>query len=303
MTVSSGRVRSRLGGALVAALLFLTGCADATELAGATADDARSEPADETRTVPIEEPTQEPTTEASDEPTDEPTEAAVKPPERPRRGDCVPLTSTDAFYDVLREIPGPKPCSQRHVGQLTDVEPLSPAMRRAVETGRLGPVTDRLQSRCRESTRRWLGTDEEGLVISQFYSLPALPSYEDSQAGADWFACITYVIKRGTTLLELPRDTRRILTDATSSPYGTCARAAIRNAGDDRLVCSIRHNWRAVGAVELGGPDATFDGENRVREEVRVACETQVRDYLDTTGAYEWKDGDRYGVCYAKVGD
>jgi hypothetical protein len=310
MTVSSGRARSRLGGVLAAALLVLTGCADATGLAGTTADEARSEPTDAT-TEPTDEPTAAPTTEATDEPTEEPTEAAVEPARRPRRGDCVSLASTDAFYDVLREIPESKPCSQRHVGQLTDVEPLSSAMRRAVETGQLGPVTDQLQSRCRESTRRWLGTDEEGFVISQFFSLPALPSYEDSQAGADWFACITYVVERGTTLLELPRDTRRILTDATTSPYGTCARAAIRNAGDDRLVCSIRHNWRAVGAVELGGPDAKFDGENQVREVVRAACETRVRDYLDTTGAYEygytwptrslWKDGDRYGVCYAKV--
>ena len=298
MTVSSAQGRSRLGGALAAALLVLTGCADATDLGGATTDDPTSTPAELTEepTDPATEPTEEPTVEAA---------------ARPQRGDCVSLTSTDAFYEVLREIPESTPCSQRHGGQLTDVEPLTPAMRRAVQTGKLAPVTDRLQSRCRASTQRWLGTDEEGLVTSQFFSLPALPSYEDARAGADWFACITYVIKRGTTLLELPRDTRRILAGDTDSPYGTCARAAIRNAGDDRLLCSLKHNWRAVGAVKLGGPGASFDGENRVREQVRGACETQVRDYLDTTGAYEygytwptrplWKDGDRYGVCYAKV--
>jgi hypothetical protein len=319
MTVRS----SRLGRALGAALLVLTGCADTTDLAGTSTDDAASESIDEPTEEPTDEPTKEPTEEPTEgpteeptegpteEPTEEPTEPPVEPATRPQRGDCLSLTSTDVFYDVLREIPESKPCSQRHVGQITDVEPLSPAMRQAVDSGNIGPVTDRLQGRCLDSTQNWLGTDEEGFVISQFFSLPALPSYAQSQAGADWFACITYVIQRGTTLLALPRDTRRLLTDNTNSPYGTCARAAISNAGDDRVVCSITHNWRAVGAVKLGGPSASFDGENRVRERVRASCETQVRDYLDTTAAYEygytwptrslWNDGDRYGVCYAKV--
>jgi hypothetical protein len=302
MTLSSRLVRSRLGGALAAALLLLTGCADATDLAGTSTDDAT--------TQPTEEPT-EPAADAAEQPTEQPTDEPVEPVTRPHRGDCLSLVTTDVFFEVLREIPESTPCSRRHAGQLTDVAPMSPPMKRAVRTGRFGPVADRLQSRCRERTRDWLGTDEEGFVISQFHSLPALPSYAQSRAGADWFACITYLIRRGTTLHALPRDTRRVLADDTDSPYGTCARIAIRNADDDRVVCSISHTWRAVGAVKLGGPAASFDGENRVRGRVRGLCETQVRDYLETTGAYEynytwptrslWADGDRYGVCYAKV--
>jgi hypothetical protein len=288
---------------LTAALLLVGACADASELADSVSD----EPTSTSTAEP--EPTDQPT----DEPTDEPVEPVepVEQVERPRAGDCIGLTETDVFYDVLREIPPSKPCSQRHTGQITSVEPLTGPLRRAVQTGAFGPITDRVVNGCRESAAAWLGTDEAGLVTSQFFSLPALPSYEAADAGADWYACTAYVVKRGTTLLTLPPDTRRILADVTNSPYGTCARAAISNAGEDRLVCSIRHNWRAVGAVKLGGPGASFDGENQVRERVRASCETQVRDYLDTTAAYDygytwptrslWNDGDRYGVCYAKV--
>jgi hypothetical protein len=304
----AGRI-GRWAGAVAIGALVLTGCADASGLS--VADD---EPTSEVTEEPTEEPTEDPTEEPTEEPTDEPTDEPTEPPvqvERPQAGDCVKLTSTDVFYDVLREVPASTACSARHSAQVTDVSPLTPPLRKAVRTGNVDPVTSRLVNGCRTSAEKWLGTDTEGFVISQFGSLPALPSFEELEAGADWYVCSTYVLKRGTKLLPLEQDTRRILAGKRAADFGTCARAAITNAGNDRLVCTIKHNWRAVAAVRLGGPGAKYPGDNSARDRVQGSCEGKVGDWLNATGTYNygytwptrqlWEAGDRYGVCYAKV--
>lgn len=143
--------------------------------------------------------------------------------------------------------------------------------------------------------------------------MATVPRSDQVAAGAGFFACTTYVVKRGSALLALSRSTEGVLATSRGRDYGSCARAAITNAGNDTLVCSITHNWRAVAAARMGAPEDRYPGDNQLRSRMQGICENAVRDYLDTTGAYDygytwptrstWSNDDRYGLCYAKTRD
>ncbi|MDQ3628293.1 MAG: septum formation family protein [Actinomycetota bacterium] len=260
----------------------------------------------------------EPDEPADDEPVEseeEPAKATPPPPprvERPTAGDCVRLRQPDVLSDVLVGLPEPSRC-RGATGQYVSVRALSPAMRRAATSSDVDALSSLTSTRCRQDALGWLGTDNEGLEISQFRSLPSVPLPDEVAAGAGFVACTTYVIKRRTALLRLTRSTEQILDSRRGLDYSSCARAAITNAGNATQVCSIKHNWRAVASARLGEPDDTYPGDRRLRARMQGICEVAVGNYVDTTGTYEygytwptrqtWSDDDRFGLCYTKTPD
>ncbi len=303
------RARRVLAGIPVIVLLG-AGCASTSNL---IADE--EPPADEPDSAPTREPDSEPTDIPTEEPTEEPTEAQPAPPppvKRPAAGDCVRLTRSDAFVEVLIGLPEPSRC-RGATGQYASVRALTPAMRRAASRSDATALSSLTSRRCRRDVLGWLDTGNEGLEISQFRVLPSVPLPDQVAAGAGFFACTTYVIKRRTTLLELTRSTEGVLDTRRGRDYDSCARAAITNAGSATQVCSLKHNWRAVASARMGEPDDTYPGDRRLRARMQGICEIAVGNYVDIMGTYEygytwptrqtWSDDDRFGLCYAKTSD
>lgn len=302
--------RVRRGFAAVAVVtLVVSGCASTSSL---SAPDEESS-ADETASAQTEdadgESTEEPPAETQEEPPSEPAAPKVV---RPKVGDCVRVSRSDVFLEVLVGVPAPSRCREA-TGQYASVSDLSAAMRAAATSSDVDTLTDLTATRCRQDVLGWLDTDNEGLEISQFALLPTVPPAASVEDGADFYACTVYGFKRGSKLLELTRSTEGILATNRGRDYDSCARAAITNAGDDTLVCSIAHNWRAVAAARMGEPEERYPGENRLRSRMQEVCEDEVGDYVNAVGTYDygytwptratWSGDDRFGLCFAKTSD
>lgn len=293
---------------LTIAALLVSGCTSASNLT--TPDDEPQ--ADETASTPSEDPSEVPTAEA---PVQEPTvkEPPPAPPvRRPSVGGCVRLGTSDVFVDGRVGLPEKSRCRGAS-GQYASVSDLTPAMRRAATSPDADALWSLTSTRCRRDVIGWLDTDNEGLEISQFEILATVPKTDEIAAGANFFACTTYVIKRRNVLLPLTRSTEGILDTRRGRDYDSCARAAITNAGNATQVCSIRHNWRAVAAARMGEPEDRYPGDERLRTRMQGVCEVAVGDYVNATGTYEygytwptretWSGDDRFGLCYAKTPD
>lgn len=299
-----------LAGSIVIVLLG-SGCTSSSNLTAADDDP----PADKTDSAPTQESDSEPSDIPTEEPTEEPSQPEPAPPPsstRPAAGGCVQLTRSDVFVEALVGLPEPSRC-RGATGQYASVRALTPAMRRAANSSDASALSSLTSGRCRRDVLGWLDAGNEGLEISQFRVLPSVPLPDQVAAGAGFFACTTYVLKRRTALLELTRSTEGVLDTRRGRGYESCARGAITNAGNATQVCSLKHNWRAVAAARMGEPDDAYPGNQRLRTRMRGICEVAVGSYVDTTGTYQygytwpprrtWSDADRFGLCFAKTSD
>ncbi len=201
------------------------------------------------------------------------------------------------------------PCSKTHNAQTYHVGRLTPEMRKAARTGDVTALYALAGGRCRRILPHWLGGSAGDVALSQFRFVVAAPTRAAVAAGARWLRCDLVAHQTRHRLLSLSPNTSGVLGTRRATGYRSCARGDI--AAANTVVCSLRHRWRAVHAVRVDPPKAGFPGRHAVSSRMRSTCESRVRAYLRTTGAFRfgwirptkvlWNHGAHYGVCYAHV--
>jgi len=270
--------------ACLALLLGLVACSD--EDPGANENDARTTPSEETATSP--------------------TPASVKPPRRPRVGDCHRLSWNDALAPT---VPRKKPvkCSKSptavtfYVGKIkrdADGSPLpvdSPAVQKQVARA------------CPDQLGKHLGGSEDLRRRSLLTTIWFTPTIEEEAAGADWFRCdlVAPLTERTLLVLEIP------LRGVLDSPdrrlrYALCANGEPGKKSFTRTTCRGGHAWRAVSTVDIDGK--SYPGVKSIETTMDQACSDVASEEATNPLAVkwsqegptreQWKAGRRYGICW-----
>jgi hypothetical protein len=235
--------------------------------------------------------------------------ASPTPPPRPRGGQCHRLTAAQAQApsDDSRPVPctGPHTTRTYLVGDLATRPDGTPQPVGSEQVGR------QLTSTCPRALEEFLGGDQEARRLSRFAPVWFTPTPDQAAAGADWFRCDVVAFAREAELMRLPVRARLlgILDDpAALDVYGLCGTAAPGSDGFARVACGLPHRWVALSTLDLqGGP--AYPGAARLRDEGDQACADRAREEaggaLDVTYGWEyptaeqWRDGQRYGYCWA----
>ncbi|WP_262851716.1 septum formation family protein [Mumia quercus] len=291
------RARNPLLGAVgAAALVLVTACGSAGDLAGAAPD------ADGSTTPPVR--SLPPTSPTSPSPT-----PTAEPVAAPKSGECRKPGTVDVALRVTDDDASPVACAgATSVTYL--VRTMSPAVKAAVTTYDTTQILRTARPVCEKAAARWLGTDVATLKQSQFGFVVGVPSAAQTAEGAGWMRCDLVLSANSTRLAALPAKTKNALKGKRAAGFMQCVRGDIRKA-TGTVVCSTRHQWRGVDTVRLGAAKAKYPGTKKVQATMRDRCPAGVRRYLDTRGSFDygyispsraaWQRGERWGVCFAKT--
>lgn len=227
----------------------------------------------------------------------------------PEAGLCYRLGYEEAVAPTTRS--RPVDCDARHDAQTVHVG----RMDTFVDGHALAVDSDHVQRQvsraCRRELARAVGGSAEDRALSRFEVVWFGPTIEESDEGARWFRCDVVALATSGRLAALPPPgrLRGILEDASGrAAYGLCGTAAPGTRGFERVICSRKHAWRAVATIPLSG-GAAYPGARAVRADGDRACADRVRaeaaDPLDFEYGWEWptraqwRDGQRYGLCWA----
>jgi hypothetical protein len=292
------RARNTLLGVVgAAALVLVTACGSAGDLAGPDGD--ADSPAPPVRTLP-------PATGATPTPSPSATPAAAPPP---KTGECRKPSTVDAALRVSDDDTAPVACAgATSVTYL--VRPMSAAVKSAVTAYDTTRILRSARPYCEKAAARWLGAQTSTLKRSQFGFVVGVPSAAQTAAGADWMRCDLVLSATPARLAALPARTKNALKGKRAGNYMQCVRGDIRRA-TGTVVCSTRHQWRGVDTVKLASAKARYPGTKKVQATMRNRCPAGVRRYLDTRGSFDygyispsrasWQRGERWGVCFAKT--
>lgn len=287
---------ARTGLIVAAALLALGGCASAEDLAsGAASDDSTSESTDE--------PT-------DDSPSDEETTEAEEPSTpTPSVGDCQQVLASQISSGIAQGAgKSTVGCRKSHNAQTFYVTDTKGATRKALKSGDLTTVHGKTVETCQKELESWVGGNEARLARTGYDVIVGAPPASDVQLGATWVRCDVVLYAPNGTVADLPADTRGSLKSETSD-VDFCVRGKFKPSGTNVVLCDKPHDYRSVGVVKFGEPSDSYPGRSQVEGGMRQPCLRQSRRYLgrnEYTGwtfptASTWKNGDRYGECYAKT--
>jgi hypothetical protein len=206
----------------------------------------------------------------------------------------------------------PVPCGRKHtaqtihVGQLrlkADGQPLAVDSKRAQR---------QISKACPARMASYVGGEGEDRRLSRFRVVWFSPTLEESDAGARWFRCDLVAFGVGERLhSQRGRVRHQVLnSDAGLNRYGLCGTSAPGDPGFERVLCQLRHTWRAIATIEIeGGP--AYPGPAAVREAGDSVCSDLVREAEDFALTYtygwewptrkQWRAGQKYGYCWAKT--
>lgn len=290
-----GRVRSAtryVGAVLLCAGLGLSACS--SEEAGPGADAASSPSASADPTDPA-------TTES--EPADLPT--ATPPPSPPERA-CYRLDFAAALAPTAqgRSVD----CAKKHTSITVGVGALDNLVDGhllAVDSRR---VRDAVAEDCPRIFADFVGGSARDQRLSMLRPVWFTPTLDESDEGAQWFRCDAIAVAGDERLADLTGRLAGVLDRPEGRDrYGMCGTAAPDDADFERVVCSARHTWRAIGTVDFEPGD--YPGVDVARERGQAPCEDAgadaAADPLDYEWAYEWptaaqwKQGQTFGRCWA----
>lgn len=270
----------RRTGALVAALVALTGfaaCSDGGD------DDGKA-------------PRQEPTTQTT----------APPPDPGPAAGACYALPYDAAVAPTSKV--EPTDCGQAHTSVTFAVGAID-----AVVDGHLLAVdSERVQSQvssaCPAQLLTYVGGTLTNLRLSMIRSIWFTPTVEQSDAGATWYRCDAVLLDGAAKLADLDGDLKGALAGKTvPDQYAMCGTAAPDAPKFERVRCSAKHSWRAIDVVAFEETD--YPGAKKVQEAGRTRCEDAAADVaedpLTFKWGYEWPTkeqwamGQKFGRCWA----
>jgi len=231
--------------------------------------------------------------------------SAPPAPEPPQAGSCHTLSFAQTGLPV--DSRDPVPCAQPHTTQTFKVGTLA-----ALSDGHLlavdsPAVQGRLAKTCLKALPGYLGGDQTTQRLSQIGASWFGPSLEQADAGADWYRCDVFGLRKNNSLISLPRTMKGALDPPDAlDHFGTCGTAAPDAPLFERVVCADKHSWRAVDVVDLPkstrylAKDAAATGDAACKD---VAAK-RANGALKYTWSFEWPPrqawaaGQRYGYCW-----
>jgi len=204
----------------------------------------------------------------------------------------------------------PVSCRNRHTAQTYYVGRLD-----TVVDGHLLAVDSRQAQRqvaqtCPRELADHLGGSAQARALSRLEAVWFSPTIEQSDAGASWFRCDAVALAGSGRLAPLPDRLGGFLDrpDALDQ-VGLCGTAAPGEPGFERVICSLRHRWRAVSAIAISGGTA-YPGVTAVRDAGEGTCRDQVREASGSPERFsygwewptreQWRAGQRFGYCWAQ---
>jgi Septum formation len=234
---------------------------------------------------------------------------AAAPPPPPRGSSCYRLDFEEATRPTSDA--SPVPCSRRHSAQTYFVGRLD-----TVVDGHLLAVDSKVAQRqvartCPRKLDDHVGGSPEARALSRLRPVWFSPTLAQSDEGASWFRCDAVALGGSSTLAPLPPPARlRGILDLPGAleEVGLCGTAAPGARGFERVICSRKHSWRAIGTIDIGS-GGSYPGAAAVREAGEGTCRDQVQ---QATGALDrlsygwewptaeqWREGRHFGYCWA----
>lgn len=241
-------------------------------------------------------------------PTSSPTasvSAAPPPPAAPAVGSCHQLTLPEATEPV--DAGTAVPCPRPHTAVTIKVGSLSP-----VADGHLLAVDSRtvraaIAKACPPEVTDVVGGDRTARRLSRLEVVWFSPSLEQADAGANWFRCDVVGLRSEGRLLNLPAKVKGLLDQPGAlDRFGTCGTAAPGTRGFARVVCSVKHSWRAVDVIDLPADARYLDKATGATGDsaCKAIASKRAAGALTFTWSFEWPTraqwtaGQRYGYCW-----
>ncbi len=233
------------------------------------------------------------------------TTSATPPASVPQVGSCHALSVSEATDPV--DATGPVPCRRPHTSVTIKVGELSPVADGHLLAVDSETVRAQIAKACPRSPGAYLGGDQQAQRLSRFEVVWFTPSLEQADAGANWYRCDVVAVRSEGQLLQLPARLKGVLDqDGALDRFGTCGTAAPDARIFDRVVCSQRHTWRAVDAIDL--PKSARYLAKDVAATADAACKDVAAQRADGELTYtwsfewptrpQWAAGQRYGYCW-----
>lgn len=204
----------------------------------------------------------------------------------------------------------PVPCTTRHTTRTVFVGRLGTG-------GRPGPVRvdspavrRRLAEQCPRRLASYVGGSRGTRELSRISVVWFSPTLAQADEGARWFRCDLIAFGRGDDLYPLPRsgDLRGALSrPAALRTFGLCGTAAPGSPRFVRVLCALRHAWRAFAVVDLPGGHA-YPGHDAVRRAGDGTCKDRARAQAGGALTFrygwewpsraQWAGGQHYGYCW-----
>ncbi|MBB3043878.1 septum formation family protein [Nocardioides soli] len=227
-------------------------------------------------------------------------------PARPKKDRCYRLDYTDAIAPTNDGTP--MPCKRAHTSRTVavgDLDTVVDGHLLAVDSRR---VRDQVAEQCPQRFAAYVGGSPDARRLSMLRPIWFTPTVEQSDAGASWYRCDVVAIAGDERLANLTGDLRGVLgREEGRDRYGMCGTAEPGTPGFERVICSAKHTWRAVATVPFeqdrypGVDKARSAGDQPCRDAGAAAADGAL-DYrwgYEWPSAKKWRDGQRYGLCWA----
>jgi hypothetical protein len=231
--------------------------------------------------------------------------AAPPAPVVPRVGGCHELSLSEATDPV--DSGRPVPCRQPHTSVTMKVGAINPVVDGHLLAVDSRTVRAQIARACPDSPGSLVGGDQTTQRLSRFEVVWFSPSLKDADAGANWYRCDVVALASEGELLPLPARLKGVLDKPGAlDRFGTCGTAAPDQPRFERVVCSLKHSWRAVDVVDLPAKARYLDkavaatGDSACKD---VAAQ-RANGALKYTWSFEWPtraawtSGQRYGYCW-----
>jgi hypothetical protein len=172
-------------------------------------------------------------------------------------------------------------------------------------------VQRQLQQTCPARFADYIGGSPSGRDLSRFRVVWFSPTLQQADRGASWFRCDVIAFARGDQLYALPgpRRLHKVLDGNNAlATYGLCGTAAPGSKGFQRVICGLRHSWRAVSTIPLQG-GKKYPGAKTVSNAGDATCKAQAQAHSSDSlkfsygwewpSSQQWASGQHYGYCWA----
>ena len=164
---------------------------------------------------------------------------------------------------------------------------------------------------CSDAFEKFLGADESLVMRTVLSWAWFRPSEKAWDKGARWYRCdVVGGGEQSQEFVPLPETAKGLLLGRPKDRWMVCV-AGPSVAGNVKVPCSQKHNWRAVTTIKVGQEADNYPGDRVVQAKTQEFCSDSVGAWLnypvDYDFAYtwfheaEWQAGNRRSVCWART--
>jgi hypothetical protein len=234
------------------------------------------------------------------------TTRTVAAPPAPSVGECRDLSYSDiSLYSNESKA---RPCSKAHtaftfaVGQLPDDVAFDGVK---IEND---AVQGAAASACQNAYVAYVGGGTAERALTRLTVTYFVPPQAGFDAGAHWVRCDIVALQSDNSLADLPSKLEGFLDSGRSGDYDVCSRGDPSASGSILVMCTQDHTYRAVAAIRLGDPRASYPGEQATLVQGKQDCKQTISDLLGVSGGFtfswtypspsDWSAGQRFGYCW-----